>query len=414
MTGPPDPGPPTRRSRRSLLAALAGGGALLAGCSGGPTGAGDDDGGDPTPTPTDGGGASTPSEVTPTPEAPYTASIQPVGEVTFESVPETWVTYKLGYADIAFALGVGDGLLGLDRPGTFLSPMRELFYSQLPGAEIPAAGEMTNIRGGGSISVELFYELDADIHLIDPRLPEFYFGWSENDVEEVRENVAPFFGSFARRKLPRDYEFYTLYEVFDRVADVFQRRGRYEAFADLRADVQTRIDERLPPESERPDIALLAGGSDPSKGEFFAMDPTRLGYETFQYRNLGVGNAMAEYTSETEGVFTRIDYEALADADPEQVFFHWTLQKDPDTFESEFVAPMREHPVGSEVTAVQEDQIFRGGAAEQGPILSLFQTELLATQQYPDAFGAFPGFGEQPDEPLFDRQRVGDIINGDS
>jgi iron complex transport system substrate-binding protein len=294
----------------------------------------------------------------------------------------------------------------------FLAPMPELFYDQLPDTNIPAASEVTNIRGGGSISVELFYELDADLHLIDPRLPRFYFKWSDNDVEEVGENVAPFFGSFARRKLPRDYEFYTLYEVFDRVADVFHRQGRYEAFVDLREDVQARIDERLPPASERPDVALLAGGSEPSKGKFFAMDPTRLGYETFHYRDLGVGNALTEYTDQTEGVFTQIDYEALADADPEQIFFHWRLRTPREQFEEGFVQPMREHPVGSEVTAVQEDRVFRGGTAEQGPILSLFQTELLATQQYPDAFGAFPGFGEQPDEPLFERQRVGDIING--
>ena len=53
-----------------------------------------------------------------------------------------------------------------------------------------------------------------------------------------------------------------------------------------------------------------------------------------------------------------------------------------------------------------------GGAAEQGPILSLFQTELLATQQYPEQFGEFPGFGERPDEPLFDRRRVAEAITG--
>lgn len=44
-------------------------------------------------------------------------------------------------------------------------------------------------------------------------------------------------------------------------------------------------------------------------------------------------------------------------------------------------------------------------AAEQGPITNLFQTELLARQQYPEAFPT--------DEQLFDRQRVRDIIAGD-
>ncbi|WP_254839108.1 ABC transporter substrate-binding protein [Natronomonas marina] len=392
----------TRRSRRSVLTGVAGGAALLAGCA-------ERGGDDPPPGPAD----STTGTPTSTVETPYTASIEPVGEVTFESVPERWVTYKMGYADVAFALGVGDGLVGLDRPGRYLTPMRELFYGQLPDVPVPAADGVTDIRGGGSIDEETFYEMAADLHLLDPRVPKFYFDWSEEDVERISERVAPFFGSFARRKLPRDYRFYSLYEVLERVAQVFQRRDRYDAWVDLHADVQARIEERLPPAEERPSVALLAGGSDPTKGEFFAMDPTRLGYETKQYRDLGVGNALAEYTDDNRGVFTRIDYEALLEADPELVVFHWRLQDDPDAFESEFVEPMREHPVGSEVTAVRNGEIYRGGSAEQGPILSLFQTELFATQQYPDRFGEFPGFGERPADPLFDRERVAAIVRGD-
>jgi len=388
-------------SRRSLLTALASGaGAALAGCAG----SDGSEGATATDTPVD--------SATPAIETPYTASIEPVGEVTFEAVPERWVTYKLGYADIAFALGQGDGLVGLDRPETYLTPMRELFYSQLPGTPVPSADAVTDIRGGGSIDKETFYAMDADVHLIDPRLPRFYFEWTRDDVETIRDNVGPFFGSFARRKLPRDYEFYTMYEIRERVARVFRTPDRYEAWVALHDDVQARIDERLPPVDERPSVALLAGGSDPSAGEFFAMDPTRAGYETKQYRDLRVGNALAEYTERNDGVFTRIDYEVLLETDPDLIVFHWRLQEAPEAFEAEFIEPMREHPVGGEITAVQDEEVYRGGSAEQGPILSLFQTELFATQQYPDRFGSFPGVGERPAEPLFDRQRVADIISG--
>jgi len=80
---------------------------------------------------------------------------------------------------------------------------------------------------------------------------------------------------------------------------------------------------------------------------------------------------------------------------------------------------MRNHPVGSQLSAVQNDRVFAGGTHEQGPVMNLFNTEMLAKQFYPETFGefrfttqeAFGGLSET--EPLFDRQRVADIITGD-
>lgn len=72
--------------------------------------------------------------------------------------------------------------------------------------------------------------------------------------------------------------------------------------------------------------------------------------------------------------------------------------------ETERITPMEEHPVESELTAVQEGRIYPGGTAEQGPIYNLFQTELAAQQLYPDTYDG---------EELFDRERVADIINGE-
>jgi len=384
------------RSRRDVLALGAAGAGLLAGCSD-RSRSGVSGGGTPTGTPTPGA------------ETPYTVAIEPVGEVTFESVPGRWISYKMGYADMGFALGLADRLVGLDRPGTFLAPMRELFYDQLPGVSIDTDA-ITNVRGEGNFDKELFYDMDADVHLTDPRLPTFYWGWSGEDVTEIAENVGPFFGSYARRELPRDYEFYTLYEAFEKISRVFRRHDRFEPFAALHEEVRADIDSRLPPAEERPAIALISGGSDPEEGTLHAMDPTRGGYETKQYRDLGVRNALDGIT---DGAFTRVDYETLLEVDPETIVFHWTLQKSPETFREEFVAPLETHPVGSELSAVEEGEVYRGGAAEQGPIISLFQTELFATQQYPERFGEFPGFGAEPSDPLFDRERVAAIVRGE-
>jgi len=69
---------------------------------------------------------------------------------------------------------------------------------------------------------------------------------------------------------------------------------------------------------------------------------------------------------------------------------------------------MQSHPVGSELTAVQNGRVYRGGYLNQGPIHNLFLTERAAKQLFPDEFGDVTG-----DDHLFDRQEVADIINGE-
>jgi iron complex transport system substrate-binding protein len=68
---------------------------------------------------------------------------------------------------------------------------------------------------------------------------------------------------------------------------------------------------------------------------------------------------------------------------------------------------MKEHPVGSELTAVQNGRVYRGGFLYQGPIHNLFLTERAAQQLFPEEFGDVTS-----DTELFDRQRVADIVNG--
>ena len=81
------------------------------------------------------------------------------------------------------------------------------------------------------------------------------------------------------------------------------------------------------------------------------------------------------------------------------------------------VEGMRDSSLGQELTAVQEDELYVGGSAYQGPIINLFQTEMLGKQLYPDEFGEWPGeitAGELPDIPeeqqLFDREKLAEII----
>lgn len=263
-----------------------------------------------------------------------------------------------------------------------------------------------DLRGGGeSIDKEVFYEMDADVHLMDPNLPRIYFEWDESDIAEIEENVAPFFGSFIRRERDEEwgesYEFYTLYEAFEIVAQVFDRQERYEAFSELHDEMLAEIDSRLPPAEERPAIGLLNGGSAPEAGEFYVMDIADEGYEMKQYRDLGIENAFEGVETGENG---QTDYETLLEYDPDQLFVHWGITETEEDFYETYVRPMEESSAGSQLTAVRNDAVYPAGTAEQGPITNLFRTEMLARDQYPEEFG---------ETELFDRERVAEIVNGE-
>jgi iron complex transport system substrate-binding protein len=330
----------------------------------------------------------------------YTVSMEPMGETEFEEIPERWATYKEAQADMGIALGIGEGLVGIDSPEDGLDPLIETFYSEIPGVSLDT-GEMTNIRADGeNIDKEVFYEMDADVHLIDPNEAMFRFEWDDNDLEEIEE-IAPFFGHSNRRYTydwQDDYTVHSLYETFEKTAEVFGREERYEAFEALHNEVIDELDSVVG--DEPTEVGLLNGGSEADSGLFYLLDPLDPGYEMKQYRDLSVENAFESVDAE-DG---EADYEVLLDVDPEIIIYHWGVLDTDEEFEAERIAPMESHPVGSELTAVQEGRVYPGGTAEQGPILNLFQTEFAAQQLYPDTYGG---------EELFSRQEVADIINGD-
>mgnify|MGYP006279829807 CR=1 FL=1 len=386
---------PDTIDRRTALKAI-GSTALtlgVAGCAGSQTG-------DPGTTTESAQTATTESPQTTTDAAStYEVCIEPAGCKQFESVPETWVTWHAGYADIGVALDVVDGLVGMNRPGRHAASANELFYSELPGVSIDTT-DILDLRGGGdSVDKEVFYEMDADIHLIDPVFAQQHFDWDESDVEELERNISAFFGSHARRDRGYNSEYIMpLYDVFEKIAAVFQVEGKYAEFERIHDELVDTIEAGAP--SETPNAALLWDGK---SSAFRAGDPTAVGYENKQYRDLEVPNAFAGFDVGYRG---DIDYELLLEVDPDTIFFHNNLRDfTREEFEAERVAPMEDHPVGSQLSAVKNDRVFRGGFVDQGPIMNLFQIELLAKQLYPDAF--------EDAEALFDRQAVADAVKGD-
>lgn len=394
----------TRRDTIKYGGAVVGGG-LLAGC------AGQSDTGS---TPESTGTATGTAESTQT-EGSYEACIEPVGCQTFQKAPETYIVNNGEWADMAFALGQRDGFLTATNmiPGFLFKPF---------GLDVGTRSE-TESLAATNWDKEVFYELDPDVILMDPNYMHktgWDKAWEASDTQEISENVAPFFGNnILRRREWHDYHLPTLYEALERLADLFQERERYEALAEVHSEVQNTVQSRLPPADKRPDIGLVNSATDPNEGTFYPMRTQVDGVEMKPYRDLDISSAFSASLVEAG----TIDYEQLLETDPEIIVVHWgigttgdTETFSPETFRERYVTPMEEHSVGSQLTAVQKENVYPGAYGSQGPLINLLQTELVAQQMYPDEFGEFNSaqFPTVPEEfRLFDRQRVANIINGE-
>jgi iron complex transport system substrate-binding protein len=372
------------------------GGSLLAGCAG-----------ESESKATTNDTTSSSDGTTKTEDESYSVSMAPAGKVTFKSVPGKWVAYGGGYADMGVALGKANGMTGIGGADRYYTG----FYDELPGVSVDRKKLENNDIGEAGMGKELFYELDSDVHIMDPKMLVNWFDWSEKDVEEITKNVGPFVGNliFRREDEWHDYRYYTLYEAFEKVAQLFQERERYEAFEKLHDEFIAGIQSKLPPADERPNVLLVYEGSNEPK-EFSPYRLNDKGTSKKQWRDLGVSDALA--SSGIDGISTtdrgRIDYETMLEIDPDVIMLRAHERQSATSFRNTVLEFMRNNPVASELTAVRNGRVYRGGYLYQGPIHNLFLTERGAKQLYPDTFGDVTG-----DDQLFDRQRVADIINGE-
>lgn len=344
----------------------------------------------------------------------YTVSMAPVGEVEFDAVPEdVFVTFPQ-YADMAVALGHGDAVNTLFAPDMSGATMNA-FYDQLEGVSFEWAGLENPLADG--LSEERLYALDSDVHFLDPSYPvKTDDDWDDSTIADVADRVGPWFGNFhsgvhsePAAAYADSYEYYTLWELFERVAAVFREEKRYEALATVHADLRSHIESNLPPESERPTVARVTLG----EGQFFAYHLNAPGYWQADTRPLGARDVFADRTWSRD--WGTVGYEAMLEADPDVILHLWGVTP---RYAIESVRERLENDAaGSRLTAVRDDRVVAGGMRYQGPIMNLFQLEMTAKQLYPERFGEWPGYesGESypaipADEQLFDRQRVASII----
>ncbi|MEF8807194.1 ABC transporter substrate-binding protein [Natronomonas sp.] len=329
-----------------------------------------------------------------------TVSMEPVGEVTLDGVPENVANYFPGYADMAVALGHGDAI---NSTGV-INRYHTDHYEELDGVDINKES-LTELVTDSGIDKEVFYELNSDLHLIDPKwlINNGFFGFEESDIEDLENDVAPFFGNtvFRRTDAWHDYRYYTMYETFEKVAAVFDERDRYEAFAEFHDDFIAEIQANLPPADSRPNgLLCFAAGDEPE-----AFSPYRLtdkGTNKKQFRDLGITDALAG--TGIEGLSTndrgQIDYETMLEVDPDSILIRGHETKTREEFEETVLAFMEDHDVASDLTAVQEGQVFRGGPIYSGPVHHLFLTERYAKLYFPESYSG----------GLFHREELAGII----
>jgi len=408
---------PTRRDYMKYGGAVVGG-TLLAGCSG-QTDPSSGDTPESTNTTSETATSGEPTESTDS----WTVTMKPAGTRTFTEVPESYIVYHTGWADIMASLGQFEKLQGMLNPSSFFPTE---FYERVPGVEIDLS-EVMDLFGGGSDSVdkEIFYELDPDISMIDPNVATDYLGLDEASVEELEDNVSPFFGSFMRRPQYTDqHPFYSLYEGTERAAAVFQEQERYRALKSFHDDVLASIRDRLPAATDRPSYAYMNMNWWGELNEVYARKARMPGYQHKPFRDLNVKSDNDVFQDEfPEGERTvTTDLEGLLEADPEVIIWHggYTLvggyspgwYDGTMTWEDGIVGALQDDPVASEVTAVKEGRILPGNIIEAGPVTNLFNTEDIAKQLYPEEFGEFKPSEYDEGERLFDRRALADIITG--
>jgi len=343
-----EPTGPTRRDTLKYGGAVAAGG-LLAGCAGGS------------------------GETTPTGTGEYSVSMAPMGEVTFDGVPETAAVHDAVWADHLVALGQQERIVSLGWPDRYYTG----YYDQLPGVSFDTS-DLPSMWSDG-LPRELFYELDADVHHLDPcRWLSFDSGWNRADFDEVEDNVGPFFANrFSRAhsdppegECTENYEYYSVWELAEKFSQVYRVQNRGEQLRTVREEMVADIEGRLPPESERPTVALVV--YNPDSETFGTYEINGPGFAKAHYRPLEPVGAFADSDRTYANDYSDVDLEQMLEVDPDVIVHHWDIEPS-ERYEA--LLDLDDHSVGGELTAIRNDRVYVGGTPMQGPIFNLFQLD---------------------------------------
>lgn len=346
----------------------------------------------------------------------YSVTMSPMGTVNFEHVPRRVVTQDANYNDMLVAVRQEEKLIATGYAGNFFDG----FYKELSG--VPVGGDpqhLTFLSGsGGTFDKELLYSLHADVHHIDPLQLARSRGWSRADVEEIARNVAPFFANRYSRENhysgPEPYEYYTVWELSEKVAEVYRRPEKIVRLKAVYDKLVKDIAAKLPPLEKRPRVGLVFYG----KGQFTPYSLLNGGFGQAQYRDVGARDAFASIQGTTyiEGRTATLDLEGLVALNPDVLIMPFAIYPASPASTSrasfEQMLKLKDDPLAQRLTAFREGRVYPGGTPLQGPIFYLFQLEMAAKQIYPEIFGPYRDDQQySPQEQLFDRTLVAKILN---
>ena len=333
-------------------------------------------------------------------DAAYTVSMPPVGKVEFDSVPKQWAANNGSWADMGIALGQ-EPPEALYLAGRYHTQ----YYDDIPGVSVDKS-DMESFWGDGTLGPEEILSMSerVDLFVMDPNfvLNRTGSGWKQSDIDQITATGTPFFGNsiFSTGYQWHDYDYLSLYEAFEKLSQVFQETERYEAFANLHDEFQSNITDIVPPEGERPNVAIMWA----AESDMGSFSPYLIGEGTSfkQWRELRVTDAFANTdVRDFHSARGSVGYETLLEIDPDIILFRGQEAKTAEEFQDAIVSQMENDDVASELTAVQNGDVYRGGPLYQGPITNLVVTQRAAEQVY------------DIDEHLYDPQEVSDIVNGD-
>jgi iron complex transport system substrate-binding protein len=394
---------PTRRDYMKYGGAVVGGG-LLAGCAGQ-----SDSGSTPESTSTETATSTTSEE-----GESWSVELKPSGTQAFTEVPESVTVYGNTWWGIIASLGHLDAVRGVGNPYSGIAS----YYNTLDIDVDDSQYSYLMSQGADKADLERFFEVDPDLNIIDPHNAKANLGLDDSDIDQISQDIAPFFGSYIRRPDFTDgHPYYSLYEAVEKAGQIFQEQERAAALRSVYEDAKATLDSVSP--DEPIEVGYLQGS--PTDGTFFIWKPGLPGVQGKTLRDIGVSDAFEGRYPDGKNWY-KGDYEDLLEVDPEIIVIKSGIRihswRTGDNF-AEYRQAFEVHETGSQLTAVQNDSVYAGGSITQGPVQNLFHMELVAKQLFQDSLGefTFESFDSlaslSADEQLFDRQRVVDIVNGE-
>lgn len=353
-------------------------------------------------------------------EKGYFVKMSPVGNVKFKKVPTKILTAQETYNDILVSFNKENGISAVGSMDKFFDD----FYKDLN--IIPKIDKNNIIQisvGRNMYDKELFYSLNADIHHIDPVALSLTKGWKPSDINEISNNIGPFFANrySIENKKPlhlKDYKFYTLEEITLKFGEVYKKEDTAKKLNKFTKNLIKKIQNKLPKNNKKT-IAIVYL----CRKGIVPFDSESDGYGLSQYKILNCKDAFKSKGIKTysyEGNFgTMLDKETLLLANPDIIIINEGVyindkyrffSKRTKLLINEF-EKFKKDPLLKDIPAFKNNKIILGGIYDQGPIIRIYQLEMLAKQLYPEIFGIFRNnHSYLENEQLFSRDELRKII----